>query len=191
MWAWVLHHRFCMFRKGKINGAASVGDQRTILIVDDDEDSRGALALVVEREGYQVFQAENGQQALDWIKAVPPPPGLILLDLEMPVMDGREFLSHLPGLPNTVMPAVNRNNWAKPWAHRGSNVSAAQTGPDHAITWTDAEVNAFARTNGRRLSGRTLKLRSSEIGNQLLFDRKRVFVPTHCESGEYDDPRTT
>jgi CheY-like chemotaxis protein len=106
MWAWVLHHRFCMFRKGKINGAASVGDQRTILIVDDDEDSRGALALVVEREGYQVFQAENGQQALDWIKAVPPPPGLILLDLEMPVMDGREFLSHLPGLPNTVMPAV-------------------------------------------------------------------------------------
>jgi two-component system, OmpR family, response regulator CpxR len=95
-----------MFRKDKIDEAASVGDQRTVLIVDDDADAREALAQVVETEGYQVFQAENGQQAVDWIEAVPPPPGLILLDLEMPVMDGREFLVHLPSLPYTATPAV-------------------------------------------------------------------------------------
>jgi two-component system response regulator CpxR len=106
MWACVLHLDSRMFRKDKIDGAASVGDQRTVLIVDDDADSREALAQVVETEGYQVFQAENGQQAVDWIEAVPPPPGLILLDLEMPVMDGREFLAHLPTLPYTTKPAV-------------------------------------------------------------------------------------
>lgn len=95
-----------MFKKAKNGWAASAADQRTVLIVDDDMDSREALAQVLETEGYQVFQAENGQQAIDWIEAVSPPPGLILLDLEMPVMDGREFLSRLPGLPGTPMPIV-------------------------------------------------------------------------------------
>jgi CheY-like chemotaxis protein len=74
-------------------------DKRTVLIVDDDADSREVLAQVLQTQGYQSYQAENGQQALDWLEAVPPPPGLILLDLDMPVMGGREFLSRLPHLP--------------------------------------------------------------------------------------------
>ena len=80
-------------------------DRRTVLIVDDDADSREALAQVVQTQGYQAYQAENGQQALDLIKEVPASPGLILLDLDMPVMNGREFLSHLPHLPG-AKPAV-------------------------------------------------------------------------------------
>jgi CheY-like chemotaxis protein len=83
----------------------SLLDKRTVLIVDDDADSREILAEVVQMQGYHVYQAENGQQALDWIEAAPPPPGLILLDLDMPVMDGREFLSRLARLPG-VMPIV-------------------------------------------------------------------------------------
>jgi CheY-like chemotaxis protein len=80
----------------------SLLDRRRVLIVDDDANSREVLAEVLQTQGYQAYQAENGQQALDLLKAVPPPPpGLILLDLDMPVMDGREFLSclpqHLPG----------------------------------------------------------------------------------------------
>jgi CheY-like chemotaxis protein len=74
-------------------------DRRTVLIVDDDADSREALAQVVQTQGYQAYQAENGQQALDLIKEVPSSPGLILLDLDMPVMNGREFLSHLEVVP--------------------------------------------------------------------------------------------
>jgi two-component system response regulator CpxR len=76
-------------------------DKRRVLIVDDDPDAREVLAEVLQTQGYQAYQAENGQQALDLLKALPPPPGLILLDLDMPVMDGREFLSHLPHLPGT------------------------------------------------------------------------------------------
>ena len=79
----------------------SLLDKRTVLIVDNDADSREVLAQVLQTYGYQAYQAENGQQALDWIKAVPPPPGLILLDLDMPIMGGREFLSRLPHLPGT------------------------------------------------------------------------------------------
>jgi two-component system response regulator CpxR len=77
----------------------SLLDKRTVLIVDDDADSRDILAEVLKTQGYQSYQAENGKQALDWIEAAPPPPGLILLDLDMPVMNGREFLSRLPTLP--------------------------------------------------------------------------------------------
>jgi CheY-like chemotaxis protein len=47
-------------------------DKRSILIVDDDADSRKVLAQVLQMQGYHAYQAENGQQALDWIEAVPP-----------------------------------------------------------------------------------------------------------------------
>jgi CheY-like chemotaxis protein len=80
----------------------SLLDRRTVLIVDDDADSREIIAEVLNTQGYQSYQAENGKQALDWIEASPPPPGLILLDLDMPVMGGREFLSHLPTLPGAT-----------------------------------------------------------------------------------------
>jgi len=75
---------------------ASALDRRTILIIDDDHASRDALAQVLQTAGYQAHQAGNGQEALDWLKTTSSPPGLILLDLEMPVIDGRKFLSCMP-----------------------------------------------------------------------------------------------
>ena len=81
-------------------------DRRRVLIVDDDSNSREALAQVLQTQGYQAYQAENGQQALDLLKEVPPSPGLILLDLDMPVMDGNEFLSHLPHLSGAKPPVI-------------------------------------------------------------------------------------
>lgn len=77
---------------------AALPNNRTILIVDDDADAREALALVLETQGYQSFQAENGRQALEWLNASATAPRMILLDLEMPVMGGRELLSKLQNL---------------------------------------------------------------------------------------------
>jgi CheY-like chemotaxis protein len=76
--------------------------KQTVLIVDDDADSREVLAQVLQTQGYLAYQIENGQQALDWIEAAPCFPGLILLDLDMPVMGGREFLSRLALLPGAT-----------------------------------------------------------------------------------------
>ncbi len=64
---------------------------RPILVVEDDEAIREALALVLRREGYTVHEAANGQQALDRMQ-VGPRPGLVLLDLMMPQVDGWTFL---------------------------------------------------------------------------------------------------
>jgi CheY-like chemotaxis protein len=64
-----------------------------ILVVDDDADFREGLRLELERKGYQVAEAEDGKQALEQITERPPL--LVLLDLQMPVMNGRELLQRL------------------------------------------------------------------------------------------------
>src|SRR5437762_2793351 len=66
------------------------GAARTVMIVEDDLDIRDALTQILEFEGYHVVSAENGQQALTQLQHGEHP-GLILLDLMMPVMDGWQF----------------------------------------------------------------------------------------------------
>jgi len=62
-----------------------------VLLVDDDGDVREALADCLTAAGYQVATCSNGLAALDWLRAAPRPPGLVLLDMMMPVMDGWQF----------------------------------------------------------------------------------------------------
>jgi CheY-like chemotaxis protein len=78
---------------------------RTILLVDDHEDNRQALMMVLEREGYRALGAENGRAALEVARAELP--DLVLMDLAMPVMDGREAMRALRDDPRTaVIPIV-------------------------------------------------------------------------------------
>jgi CheY-like chemotaxis protein len=62
-----------------------------ILVIDDDEDIREALRDVLTEEGYRVDLAENGREALAFMRRRGRP-DLVLLDLMMPVMNGWEFL---------------------------------------------------------------------------------------------------
>ncbi len=61
-----------------------------VLIVEDDPDTRQVLRRSLEKEGWPVTEAENGRQGLECVAAQTP--GLVLLDLMMPEMDGFEFL---------------------------------------------------------------------------------------------------
>jgi CheY-like chemotaxis protein len=61
----------------------------TVLIIDDDVDIREALGMALSNFGYDVMLAENGAVALQMVRDRAP--GLILLDLMMPVMDGAQF----------------------------------------------------------------------------------------------------
>jgi CheY-like chemotaxis protein len=63
---------------------------KPVLVVDDDTSTRVTLQDLLEAEGYAVACAANGQEALDYLATVGLP-ALILLDLAMPVLDGREF----------------------------------------------------------------------------------------------------
>lgn len=64
-----------------------------ILVVDDDVAMRDVVAAILEIEGHEVRSAGNGLRALDEIDAALP--DLVLLDLQMPEMDGWRFLDEL------------------------------------------------------------------------------------------------
>jgi CheY-like chemotaxis protein len=64
----------------------------TILLVDDDPDVREGLSLALEMKGYLVVQADNGQEALHQLKNTDRLPLVVVLDLAMPILDGRGFL---------------------------------------------------------------------------------------------------
>jgi two-component system chemotaxis response regulator CheY len=72
------------------------GARPSVLLVDDDAAIREALAEILADEGFDVHAAENGRVALDWLqrhRTNDSRPCVVLLDLMMPVMDGRTFLS--------------------------------------------------------------------------------------------------
>lgn len=60
-----------------------------VLIVDDDPDARDLLGALIEKAGYTVQTASNGQEALELLHVVRPE--LIVLDVCMPIMDGHRF----------------------------------------------------------------------------------------------------
>jgi CheY-like chemotaxis protein len=62
-----------------------------ILVVDDDHDIRDSLVELLTERGFPAVGAGNGVEALEVLRTSESPPSLILLDLMMPVMDGREF----------------------------------------------------------------------------------------------------
>ncbi|QJP35884.1 response regulator transcription factor [Nonlabens sp. Ci31] len=75
-----------------------------ILLVDDEPDILEIVAYNLKNEGYQVYTAENGEEALK--KAKKKKPDLIILDVMMPVMDGIEAcekMRKLPELDGTVI----------------------------------------------------------------------------------------
>jgi adenylate cyclase len=74
-----------------LNGAS-------ILVVEDDLSTRDVLCRTLTGMGFVTHEAVNGRNALDWL-AENPAPGLILLDLMMPEMDGFEFLRQLRKRP--------------------------------------------------------------------------------------------
>jgi two-component system sensor histidine kinase/response regulator len=82
----------------------------SILIVEDDVRALDALTDLLEASGYAVQRAHNGQEAL--LQARAQPPGMILLDLSMPLMDGWEFMRQqrlepsIAGIPVVVITAL-------------------------------------------------------------------------------------
>ncbi len=67
--------------------------KQRILVADDDDPLRQLLRLILAREGFEVFEAANGEQAL--ALAVTVDPAVILLDVMMPGMDGYDVCRRL------------------------------------------------------------------------------------------------
>ena len=88
---------------------------RALLLIDDDDDMRTTLEQLLTDEGFEVHTARNGKEGLERLRTIDPP-GLILLDLMMPVMTGSEFLAErrrdrsLSRIPVVIMSAWTRGS---------------------------------------------------------------------------------
>lgn len=77
----------------------NVSDGRTVLVVDDQEDIRELLRLILQTKGCRVVEARNGREAVDVAPRLLP--DLILMDLSMPVLDGYEATRQIRSRPET------------------------------------------------------------------------------------------
>jgi two-component system chemotaxis response regulator CheY len=77
---------------------------KTCLVVDDSSVIRKIARRILEEMNFQIIEAEDGEKALEVCKRELP--DAILLDWNMPVMDGYEFLGHLRRLPGGGAPKV-------------------------------------------------------------------------------------
>jgi serine phosphatase RsbU (regulator of sigma subunit) len=74
--------------------------EATLLVVDDEQAIRDSIVAYLEDSGYEVLEAENGQQALSLYEKKSP--DLIICDLRMPVMDGLSLLRRIMELTDEV-----------------------------------------------------------------------------------------
>jgi CheY-like chemotaxis protein len=90
---------------GRDGGASALDGEGTvfvcrILVVDDEPDLRFILRRIFERAGHEVADASDGLQALEWVQGSLPE--LVVTDMMMPVMNGRELIRRLRADPATA-----------------------------------------------------------------------------------------
>src|SRR3954454_9857260 len=94
-----------------------MADQKIILIVDDDYELSDCLRTVLERQGYRVLQARDGQQGKQIIYQQRP--DLVILDMMMPRMGGYPVLEHFrdkTDAPPIIMITANEGSRHKAYA---------------------------------------------------------------------------
>jgi DNA-binding response OmpR family regulator len=70
-------------------------EKKVILIAEDEEDLREMYFQALSSKGFEVLQAENGEEAFSWLERKGDEVDLMLLDIVMPVMDGLETLKKI------------------------------------------------------------------------------------------------
>jgi chemotaxis family two-component system sensor histidine kinase/response regulator PixL len=88
------------------NNIHTAGHSKLLLVVDDALSIRQTLSLTLQKSGYEVIQAVDGLDAMEKLQQHPEI-SLVISDLEMPRMNGFEFLTHVRQEPNgTALPVV-------------------------------------------------------------------------------------
>ena len=100
---------------------------KTCLVVDDSSVVRKIARRILEELGFEIVEAEDGEKALEVCKCAMPE--AVLLDWNMPVMDGYEFLGNLRRMPGGDVPKVV--------------FCTTENGMDHIARALDAGANEY------------------------------------------------
>ncbi|RPI36653.1 MAG: response regulator [Nitrospiraceae bacterium] len=85
----------------------------TILVIEDNENNAYLVTFILEKSGYQVVQARDGQAGIELASKIKP--DLILLDIQLPVMDGYAVARKLTGNGElSIIPIVAVTSYAMP-----------------------------------------------------------------------------
>jgi two-component system cell cycle response regulator DivK len=102
---------------------------KRILIVEDQEDNRAILRDVLSREGYQLIEAVDGREGVEI--ALRERPDLILMDIQLPVIDGYEATRRIKGHPDLKsIPVIAVTSYAL----SGDETKARAAGCDGYVT---------------------------------------------------------
>jgi len=95
--------RFAFSSEAKANNSVE-----TILVIEDDEADQLLHEVVIKRTrpDIKIVKAFDGREALDMLARLDPMPQLILLDINMPIMNGYEFLEHYSQRDDHTIPVV-------------------------------------------------------------------------------------
>lgn len=147
---------------------------KKILIVEDDDNIRELLRLYLEREGYEITEAENGAVGLSKWKAENP--DMMLLDVMMPVMDGWQVCKEVRAAGST-MPIIMIT--AK--GETMDKVSGLELGADDYIVkpFNPLELMARVKTQLRRYTRYNLGERVAEEATEHDFGGLTICKTTH------------
>ncbi len=159
-------------------------DQKSILVVDDEQDIVDLVKYNLQREGYRILTARNGKEALDQSQKHP---SLILLDVMMPEISGLEVLKNLKSNPSTrAIPVVFLTA-------KGSEVDeivGLELGADDYITKPIsipkliARIKNVLRKSETRSDQKQTKeeltigvVRINSVQHSVLVNRREIFFP--------------
>ena len=153
-------------------------DRTTVLIIDDDKEITEGLAAFLERSGFSCIVAENGKQGIEVMQCETP--DLILCDVIMPEMDGREFLRDLrmkkKQIPLIMLTRIETSS---------EKIMSLEEGADDYINKPFEPMELIARIKAvlRRSQIYKKSLGAAWIlaAEKLVFDRQRREV---CLEGE-------
>lgn len=136
--------------------------QNKILLVEDDPDTRFALSMLFELEGFEVISAGDGEEA--YLKACSDFPDLIVTDINMPKVNGLDLIrlikedGKLAGVPIVAMSAVEKQQLNRA-VELGATAACAKP----------IEFDQFLSLIGRLTAARRMRTRS-----QAIAERKRM-----------------
>jgi DNA-binding NtrC family response regulator len=155
-----------------------MGPKKCVLIVDDEPNVRLVLQTALESVGYRVIEAEDGQSALERLASTSAGCDLILLDLQMPKMDGMELLSRLRSSGNVVPVVILTAHGSIPEAVAAMKLGAIDflTKPitPEALRRVVAEVIERHAASPAPAPTAASTLKPSELSKQVAFDLARA-----------------